>query len=181
MHVADALISPAVAGTMWAATAGLILCVVSFGKHALSALLPFLVYPVVLIAVGNLPAGYLLRKVLAVAPFALLIGIFNPLLDRAIFLHLGPTGVSGGWISFASITVRFFLTVSAALILIASTGFNAVCPALERIGIPQVFVVQLLFLYRYIFVLMDEAARRPGPVLFVHLRARGWESGSSDP
>lgn len=108
---------------------------------------------------GNLPAGYLLRKVLAVAPFALLIGIFNPLLDRAIFLYLGPTVVSGGWVSFASITVRFFLTVSAALILIASTGFNAVCPALERIGIPQVFVVQLLFLYCYIFVLMDEAAR----------------------
>jgi cobalt/nickel transport system permease protein len=54
---------------------------------------------------------------------------------------------------------RFTLTVSAALILIASTGLSAVCLALERLGAPTGFVVQLLFLYRYIFVLTDEALR----------------------
>ena len=43
--------------------------------------------------------------------------------------------------------------------LIAVTGFNAVCMALDRLGTPRVFVVQLLFLYRYLFVLVDEAAR----------------------
>jgi cobalt/nickel transport system permease protein len=55
--------------------------------------------------------------------------------------------------------LRFVLTVSAALILIATTGFNAVCLALEKMGTPRSFVVQLLFLYRYIFVLTDEASR----------------------
>jgi cobalt/nickel transport system permease protein len=45
------------------------------------------------------------------------------------------------------------------LILIASTGFNAVCLALEKMGTPRSFVVQLMFLYRYIFVLTDEASR----------------------
>jgi cobalt/nickel transport system permease protein len=30
---------------------------------------------------------------------------------------------------------------------------------LERLGVPRVFVVQLLFLYRYLFVVADEGAR----------------------
>lgn len=136
-----------------------ITAVVSFGKYEITALLPFFIYPVVLSAVGNLPPGYLARKVLLAAPFAFFIGIFNPLLDRAVLVHLGPVGISGGWVSFASIMLRFTLTVSAALILIAGTGFHAVCLAMEKLAVPRVFVVQLLFLYRYLFVLADEAAR----------------------
>ncbi len=140
-------------------TLGFIVAVVSFGKYEIAGLIPFILYPVVLIAVGDLPPLYLARKMLLAAPFAVFIGIFNPLLDRAVLIHLGPLAISGGWVSFASILLRFTLTVSAALILIASTGFNAVCLALEKLGAPRAFVVQLLFLYRYIFVLTDEAMR----------------------
>ena len=140
-------------------TLGFIVAVVSCGKYEISGLIPFIIYPVALVAVGNLPPAYLARKVLLAAPFALFIGIFNPLLDRATLVHLGPLAISGGWVSFASIMLRFTLTVSAALILIASTGFNAVCLALEKLGVPNSLVVQLLFLYRYLFVLADEAAR----------------------
>jgi cobalt/nickel transport system permease protein len=136
-----------------------IVTVVSFGKYEITGLLPFVIYPVVLIAVGNLPPGYLARKILLAAPFAFFIGIFNPLLDRAILVHLGPLGISGGWVSFASIMIRFILTVSAALILIAGTGLNAVCLALDKLGAPRGFVMQLMFLYRYIFVWTDEALR----------------------
>jgi cobalt/nickel transport system permease protein len=68
-------------------------------------------------------------------------------------------GISGGWISFASILARSALTVGAGFILVGVTGFTAVCQALERLGMPQVFAVQLLFLYRYIFVLTEESGR----------------------
>ncbi len=140
-------------------TLAFIIAVVSFGKYEITALIPFFIYPVALIAVGNLPPGYLARKMLLAAPFAFFIGIFNPWLDRAVMVHLGPVGISGGWVSFASIMIRFLLTVSAALILIAGTGLNAVCLGLEKLGAPRSFVVQLMFLYRYIFVLTEEALR----------------------
>ncbi len=140
-------------------TLAFIVCVVSFGKHDISALVPFLVYPLFLVVLGDVPVGYLFRKVMLAAPFAVLIGIFNPLLDREVLVQLGPFGISGGWVSFLSILLRFTMTVGAALILIATTGYHAVCMALERMGVPQVFVVQLLFLYRYLFVLVDEASR----------------------
>ncbi|HQN17831.1 MAG TPA: cobalt ECF transporter T component CbiQ [Syntrophobacteraceae bacterium] len=133
--------------------------VISFDKYSVTALIPFVLYPVISIALGNLPPGYLLRKMLVATPFAFFVGIFNPLFDQEVLVHLGNVGISGGWISFASIMIRFCLTVSAALILIASTGFDEVCLALRRTGIPAVLCAQFLFLYRYLFVLVDEASR----------------------
>ena len=113
--------------------------VISFGKYEISALIPYFVYPVFLGAMGNVPPVYLLKKILLVSPFAVMIGIFNPLMDRDILVSLGGIGISGGWVSFASILIRFVLTVGAALILIAVTGFNAVCTALDKLGTPQGF------------------------------------------
>ncbi len=141
------------------ATLMFIVAVVSFDRYALSALIPFFIYPVVLISVAGLPTGYLLKKVLLVSPFAILVGIFNPLVDREILIQIGSIGVSGGWVSFVSILLRFVLTVTAAFILVSLTGFNAVCGALAKFGVPKPFIVQLLFFYRYIFVLADEAER----------------------
>ncbi|GKT07705.1 cobalt ECF transporter T component CbiQ [Desulforhabdus sp. TSK] len=136
-----------------------IFIVVSFPKHEVTALVPFTLYPVVLIALANLPPGYLFQKVLLAAPFAFFVGIFNPLLDSEVLIHLGPVGISGGWVSFASIMLRFGLTVGAALVLVATTGMNGIGAGLEKLGAPNSFAVQLTFLYRYLFVLTDEAAR----------------------
>lgn len=136
-----------------------ILCVVSFGRYELAAMLPFLIYPVVLTALADLPPGYIVRKTAVVLPFAVMIGLFNPFFDRQVLLQLGPIEVWGGWISWSSIIVRALLTAAAAIVLVAVTGFPAICEALERLGMPRVFAVQLLFLHRYIFVLTDEGAR----------------------
>ncbi|MBU0544082.1 MAG: cobalt ECF transporter T component CbiQ [Proteobacteria bacterium] len=136
-----------------------IITVISFGKHEISALVPFFIFPAAIISIGNLPFYYLFRKLLIVTPFAIMIGIFNPLIDREILMHIGSFSISGGWISFASIMLRFALTAGSVLVLIACTGFNSVCMALDKMGAPRIFAVQLLFLYRYIFVLINEASR----------------------
>ncbi|MCU0666704.1 MAG: cobalt ECF transporter T component CbiQ [Candidatus Omnitrophica bacterium] len=140
------------------ATLAFIITVISFDKYALWQLMPFFIYPVFLISLGGLPAGYLLNRVLLLLPFAVFIGIFNPIVDTKVFMQLGPIGVSAGWVSFLSIIMRFILTASAAFILISLTGFNAICNALAKLGLPRVFVQQLLFLYRYIFVLIDQVS-----------------------
>lgn len=136
-----------------------ILCIVSYGRYELTALIPFFIFPAVMIALAELPALFIAKKIALLCPFVLVVGIFNPVFDREVLINLGPLGISGGWISFASIMLRSILTVGAAFILVAVTGFTAVCQALERLGMPQVFAVQLLFLYRYIFVLSEEGNR----------------------
>jgi cobalt/nickel transport system permease protein len=136
-----------------------ILAVVSFDRYAVAGLLPFFLYPALIIGLAKLPAGFLFRKLLIVAPFLLCIIIFNPLLDRETMVNLGPLAISGGWISFISLLLRFTLTVGAALLLIATTGFPKVCMALEKLGTPRILTVQLLLLYRYLFVLIEETIR----------------------
>jgi cobalt/nickel transport system permease protein len=137
-------------------TLAFILAVVSFDRYSIGGLLPFFLYPAIIIGLADLPPNYLLRKLLIVSPFVLFIGVFNPILDQEIFLQIGTFGISGGWLSFLSLLIRFSLTVGAALLLIATTGFPAVCAALSKLGVPRILTVQLLLLYRYLFVLIEE-------------------------
>ena len=133
--------------------------VISFSKYEIVALLPFFLYPVLLMTIGEIPLMFILKKVALVSPFAIFIGIFNPLLDSGqVFIFKGLT-ISAGWLSFFSILIKFTLTVSTALLLVATTSFPGVCHALRQLGVPSLFVSQLLFLYRYIFVLMEETMR----------------------
>lgn len=140
-------------------TAVFIISVVSCDRYELAALFPFCIFPVVMITLADLPPLFIFKKITLLCPLVLAVGIFNPVFDREILLQLGPLPISGGWISFASIMTRSVLTVGAAFILVGVTGFSAVCQALERLGMPKVFAVQLLFLYRYIFVLTEETGR----------------------
>ncbi len=136
-----------------------VITVVSHDRYALAALMPLFAYPIWLMAAGRIPAGYLLVKLALVAPFALLVGAANPFLDTQTQLVIGTLPISGGWLSFVSIFLRFVLSVSAALLLVATTGFDRVCAGMSRLGVPQVLVVQFLFLYRYLFVLTDQTRR----------------------
>ena len=141
------------------ATLGFIITVVSFDRYAVAGLLPFALFPVVIAILGEVPLRAIQTKILVAAPFAIMVGIFNPLIDhRPIFEILGIS-VSGGWVSFASILIRFALTVAAALVLVATTGFHQICIGLARLGVPQVFTTQLLFIHRYALVLAGEAGR----------------------
>lgn len=165
--------------------------VVSFDRYTVARLLPLAAFPVALAALGDLPVRPLVRKLAIAAPFALLVGLFNPLLDRASVVILGEFTVAAGWMSFLSILLRFLLTVSAALVLVAGTGMNELCVALGRLGVPRIFVSQLNFLFRYAFVLGSEASsmatahalrsggRRPGIAAFGplagHLLLRAFE------
>ena len=164
-HALDALASKrtALSGidprTKILVTLGFIVTVVSFERYTVAALLPLALFPVIMAALGDIALLAIFRRVLQAAPFAVMVGMFNPLLDQQPLLTLLGYPIAGGWVSFASILIRFCLTVSAALILLASTGFHQVCGGLGRLGVPQVMTTQLLFLYRYAQVLAGEAGR----------------------
>lgn len=136
-----------------------VLCVVSFPKYEITGLLPFFIYPVFLFAAGDIPFNAISKKIIFVAPFAILIGIFNPVLDKSALFTFYGVQITAGWISFLAIIIKFMLTVSTALLLVAVTSFPGLCESLERLKLPRPFVIQLLFLYRYLFVLLEETLR----------------------
>lgn len=135
-----------------------IITILSFPKYEVYGLLPFFAMPMLLFTLGDIPFVFVMKKVLLVSPFAVMIGVFNPLLDPNVF-EAGGVRISAGWISLLSILIRFILTISSALLLVATTSFPGICRALQRLGLPEIFTSQLLFLYRYIFVLTEEAMK----------------------
>lgn len=135
------------------------IAVISFPKYEVSSLMPYFLFPVVSATLADIPAKIIIKRLVVIAPFGLMVGIFNPILDRRIILSVCGFGISAGWVSYSSILVKFILTVSSAIILIATTSFPGICLALERLKVPKIFVLQLMFLYRYIFVLGNEIVR----------------------
>jgi cobalt/nickel transport system permease protein len=131
----------------------------SLDRYEVARLIPYAAFPWLLAVLGNIPITIIIRRAALALPFVLMVGIFNPLLDRTVHLHFGPLAVTGGMLSFSSIVLRALLAVSTGLALVAVTGFDRICRALGRMGLPSIFLVQLEFLYRYIFVLAAEATR----------------------
>lgn len=148
----------------------LITTVVSFPKYALSSLAPFIGPPVIIAVLGFLPLGVLLRRIALASPFFILVGLFNPFLDRSPAFEFYGMEISRGWVSFASIALRGMICVAAAIALVATTSFPRLLQALQALRVPQALTVQLMLLYRYLFVLIGEG-RRMG-------RAKALRSGS---
>ena len=131
---------------------------ISFSKYEIISLLPLLFYPVIVFAFAELPLAPMLKRVLLVEPLIIGIGILNPFFDQQTII-IGGLVLSRGWITFLSIFIKCGLTVTAAILLLATTGMDKIAAALRMLKVPKVFVLQLLLTYRYISVLMEEVGR----------------------
>ena len=118
------------------ATFVFVACVASFPKYELAGLAPFVAFPMALLVLGHVPPRPILQLLVAASPFALLVGIWNPLLDRVPRATLLGVAVSGGALSFASIVVRFALCAGTVLLLVATTPVPALMRALAPARLP---------------------------------------------
>ncbi len=66
----------------------------------LSELLLFVLYPVVMAAVGGFRYGSILRRSLVLLPFVAFIGLFNIFQAREPLFRIGPIIISVGWTTF---------------------------------------------------------------------------------
>ena len=136
-----------------------LITVSSYAKYEFAGLLPMLLYPVAMISLGRLPLDYFAERLIFLFPFVILMAIANPFIDQIPYWHIGGVVVSRGWVSFASILFRFMLAVTAVLALVATTGINDIGAVLMRAGLPKILVLQLLLLYRYLSLLLEEGYR----------------------
>jgi cobalt/nickel transport system permease protein len=95
-----------------------------------------------------------------VSPFVLVLALSCPLYDRTpVAVAFGPFVWQGtvGWMRCFTILGKFVVTMLALIGLVSTTRFNDLLAGLQRLGVPKLLVIQLGFLYRYIFVLIDRA------------------------
>ena len=117
------------------------------------------------VALARLPVIYLLRRLLLLLPFALAVTVLVPF-SRAGTplwrLELGPVAWSltrEGLAQAGLMAARAMLGATAVLVAVSITPFSGLLRGLRSLGVPRLLVMVLAFLYRYLFVLVDEAMR----------------------
>lgn len=144
--------------------------VISFDKYNISGLIPFFIYPILLMSLGEIPYRLVLSRLLIAMPFSFFAGLSNPFFIRETAFFLYNIPVSWGWLSFISILIKTVLTVMAVLILIATTPMDMLARQMIRLKVPVIFVMQLMLTYRYLSLLISEAS---GMITAYHLRSKG--------
>ena len=136
---------------------------ISFDRYAVADLAPMAVLPLALLWFGRVPVWFALRRVAILSPFILMLVLMSPIYDRVP--HERDASVRGASPSAAAgsprrdIAIKFAFGVLALTAMMCTTPFALLLEAMRRLGMPQVIVMQLGFLYRYLFVLIDEAMR----------------------
>ena len=115
-------------------------------------------------ALSHLGLSYLLKRSIIALPFALAAAsvLFSLPGQSIAQMSLGPLHLEmtdAGLLRFSSILVRSWLSVQMAVLLVATTQFPDLLHALRHLHVPGVLVSIISFMYRYLFVLSDEAMR----------------------
>ena len=127
----------------------------SFDRYQTIRILPLAAFPIFMGAVSSVSGSDLFKKMLAVSPFVIFIGIWNPFFDTIPAEFLG-IALSSGWISFFSLIIKFTLIVSSTLIMVSAAGFDGLCRSAASVGLPDVLVTQIFLLQRYIRLISEE-------------------------
>ena len=113
---------------------------------------------------AGLGLGYAVKRSFVALPFFLAaVSAIFAVPGRAIGgLEIGPWNLVAtheGLVRFGSIVARSWISVQMAILLTATTQFPDLVHALRHLHVPQVLVSIIAFMYRYLFVLSDEAMR----------------------
>jgi len=134
--------------------------VISLPRTSVSILFCYAVGPFAVLVLGGVPIGFVLKHILFVSPFVLVLALTGPLYDKtAAMVAFGPWvwQTTVGWLRCWSILGKFVVTMLALIALVSTTRFADLLAGLQRLGLPKLLVIQLGFLYRYIFLLIDSA------------------------
>ena len=134
-----------------------IFVVVSFPVDQLSAMVPMILFPVLVFSMAGIPIRTCFYKLRFILPLVCAVGIWNPILNREPMLQLGALTITAGMISFITLLMKGVLSLMASFLLIATTNIEKICYALSLLRVPDILVTQTLITYRYISLLLHEA------------------------
>ena len=119
----------------------------------------------VLLILSKLPPLYVLKRSLVIFPFVLMIAVFIPFFKEgevagSYNIWLWQISVTySGLLVLANVVTKAWLCILALILLSSTTKLADLLKGLSQLGVPQVMILILSFMYRYIFVLVDEVMR----------------------
>ena len=134
--------------------------VLSLPRTSPGILAYYAIGPFTILVLGRIPLKFAFKQILLVSPFILVLALSCPFYDRnPVSTAFGPFvwQISAGWLRCFSILGKFIVTMMALIALVSTTRFADLLTALQKLKVPRLLIIQLGFLYRYIFVLIDRA------------------------
>jgi cobalt/nickel transport system permease protein len=111
-------------------------------------------------AVARVGPGTVWLRARLILPLVVVVAAFLPFVRGGPAIEVGPLSLSeAGVATFAAVTAKALIGTVSAVLLAATTSFPEVLHALERMRAPRLLVVIAAFMYRYVFVIADEARR----------------------
>ena len=146
-------------------TLSFVLAVVATPLASWPAFILYAILVVGLILLSRLPLLYALKRSVTILPFVLMTAAFLPFQGNGEVAasctiwrwHISVT--YDGLNMLGNTLAKAWLSSLGLILLSATVSFNRLLKGLEHLGIPRVMVMILSFMYRYIFVLVDEAMR----------------------
>ncbi|MFC1991256.1 cobalt ECF transporter T component CbiQ [Chloroflexota bacterium] len=119
----------------------------------------------ILMLLSRVPILYILKRSLVIIPFVLMITIFIP-----FFKEGEVAGSYNIWMWQVSVTYnglqvlwnvlfKAWLSILSLILLTSTTTLANLLRGLEKLRMPRIMIMILSFMYRYIFVLVDEVLR----------------------
>lgn len=124
---------------------------------SIGSILWFGIFPMIACSWLGVSFSRIFRQSLIILPLVALIGIFNPIFDKVPVLTVGNIVVTSGWITFVSLLIRGLYAFQGVLIIISYSGFTGLCSGMRKLHVPAFLTTQLLMVYRYLTVLLQEA------------------------
>ncbi len=111
-------------------------------------------------AAARIPPLTVWARVRVVLPVVVFVAAFVPFVRGGPSVDVGPLALSeAGLTTFALVTTKASIGAIGAVLLAATTSFPDILHGLERLRAPRLLVVIAAFMYRYVFVIADEARR----------------------
>lgn len=140
---------------------GLIVWVVLLPQQAVGSFAACLFLLAVLMGVSRIRLTFFLQRCLVILPFLSLMvlpALFvqdNTQVTLVDGVHLS---VDGLWFSLG-VMMKALLSIISVTLLVSTTPFPTLLKGLQYLKTPKLFVMLLAFMYRYLFLFMDEAMR----------------------
>jgi len=122
-----------------------------------------LIFSVILLS--KLPLKFIFKKSLVIVPFVLAVALFIPFLNEGeiagsySYGNLNFAVTYSGLLILFNVLVKSWLSVISMLTLTSTTKFSDLLKGFEYLKFPKVMLLVISFMYRYIFVIADEAMR----------------------
>ena len=115
-----------------------------------------------IILLSRIPPAFIFKRSLVVVPFVLLVAVFAPFLKEGEVLtpislgFMELTVTYAGVLVFLNVLMKSWLSVLSMIMLTTTTKSPELLKGFEKLKMPKVMVMIISFMYRYLFVLVEE-------------------------